>query len=160
MARKKKKQVSDDLLASNRSAGHEYHLLKRFEAGIVLLGHEVKSARRGQVQLKEAYARIQGGEVYLHQAHFSPYSHAPAAETDPVRPRKLLLHAAEIRKLGKELTSGGMTLIPTRMYLSNGRIKVEIAVARGKKLHDKRESNRKRETEREMARARGSRTLG
>lgn len=160
MARKKRKQPAGDLLATNRAAGHEYHLLKKFEAGLVLLGHEVKSARRGQVQLKEAYARIRNGEVWLYQAHFSPYTHARTSEADPVRPRKLLLHASEIRKLEKETTSGGVTLIPTRLYLKNGRIKIEIALARGKKLHDKRESSRKREIEREMARARGSRSAG
>jgi len=146
-------------LASNRAAGHQFHLLKRFEAGIVLLGSEVKSIRAGKISLKEAYARVTNNELFLHNAHISPYTHARGEDLDPLRRRKLLLHAAEIRKLVKETTSGGATLVPTRVYLKNGRIKVEIAVARGKKLHDKRESSRRREVEREMARARGSRRL-
>ncbi|NIM00886.1 MAG: SsrA-binding protein SmpB [Acidobacteria bacterium] len=153
MAKKKKGGGDSPILASNRSASHVYHLEHRIEAGIVLLGSEVKSVRAGKINLKEAYARISGGELFLIGAHISPYSHARSEEIDPVRRRKLLLHAAEIRKLARELEGTGMTLVPTKAYLKNGRVKIEIAVGRGKKLHDKREARRKRETEREIARA-------
>ncbi|MCH7780854.1 MAG: SsrA-binding protein SmpB [Acidobacteria bacterium] len=154
---KKKGGGDSPVLASNRSASHEYHLDKRIEAGIALLGPEVKSARAGKINLKESYARISNGEIFLIGAHFSPYGHARGEEIDPVRRRKLLLHAKEIRKLARELEGTGMTLVPTKAYLKNGRVKIEIAVGRGKKLHDKREAKRKRETEREMARASGVR---
>ena len=161
MARKKPgDKGGGDVLATNRAASHEFHLLRRIETGIVLLGPEVKSARIGRVNLKEGYARIKNGEVFLFGAHFSPYSPAARVELDPVRPRKLLLHAAEIRKLVKETEATGMTLVPTRLYLKNGRIKLEIAVARGKKAHDKRDTIRKRDAEREMRRETGSRGLG
>lgn len=154
---KKKGGGDSPVLASNRSAAHEYHLDKRIEAGIALLGPEVKSARAGKINLKESYARISNGEIFLIGAHFSPYGPARGEEIDPVRRRKLLLHAKEIRKLARELEGTGMTLVPTKAYLKNGRVKIEIAVGRGKKLHDKREAKRKRETEREMARASGVR---
>lgn len=157
MARKAKQAPSGPALASNRAATHEYHLLHRIEAGIVLSGTEVKSARQGKVNLKEAFARIQDGQVFLHNAHFSPYTHGNRENHEPLRPRKLLLHAGEIRKLIRETDAAGMTLVPTRLYLKRGRIKVELAVARGKKQHDKREAGRVREAEREMARARGAR---
>ena len=153
MAKKKKGGGDSPVLASNRSASHVYHLDKRIEAGIALLGPEVKSARAGKINLKESYARISGGEVFLIGAHFSPYSHSRGEEIDPIRRRKLLLHAGEIRKLKRELEGTGMTLVPTKAYLKNGRVKIEIAVGRGKKLHDKRDTRRKRETEREIARA-------
>ncbi len=157
MAKKGKKNKSDQpVLAMNRAASHEFHLLERFEAGIVLLGAEVKSARAGRVNLKEGYARIKNGEVVLYGTHFSPYTHS-REEIDPVRPRKLLLHAREIRKLARELDAGGMTLVPTRLYLKKGRIKVEIAVAKGKKQYDKRESLKRREAQREIERSRGAR---
>ena len=158
MARKKKpKGGTNPVLAMNRSASHEYHLLARYEAGIALTGPEVKSAREGRVSLKESYAKITNGEVFLHDAHFNPYSHARMEETDPRRVRKLLLHAREIRKLSKETVAGGVTLIPTKLYLKAGKIKIEIALAKGKKLYDKRESKKKRELDREIARARASR---
>lgn len=140
-------------LATNRAASHDYHLLQRYEAGIVLTGTEVKSARQGRVNLKEAYARIKEGEVWLHGAHFSPYTHGNRENEDPLRVRKLLLNAREIRKLARQTESGGTTLVPTRLYLKDGRIKLEIALARGKRAHDKRESKRKREMEREIERA-------
>ena len=105
-AKPKKKSSTGSLLANNRSASHDYHLLSRIEAGIELLGTEVKSARQGRVQLKEAYARIQNGEVYLHSAHFSPYSHGNRENHDPLRTRRLLLHASEIRKLAKQIDGG------------------------------------------------------
>lgn len=153
MANKKKKGGDSPILANNRVASHEYHLSNRIECGIVLLGPEVKSARAGKVNLKESYARIKNGEVFLVGAHFSPYTHARQDDLDPTRARKLLLHALEIRKLEKELVGTGMTLVPTKMYLKNGRIKLEIAVGRGKKLHDKRDTKRRQEADREMARA-------
>lgn len=147
------------ILATNRAASHEFHLLSRLECGIVLTGTEVKSARIGGVSLKEAWAKVEAAEVFLHGAHISPYEQGNRENPDPKRIRKLLLHASEIRKLERETRSGGITLVPTRLYLKNGRIKIEIALARGKKSHDKRDSAREREVEREMARARGSREV-
>ncbi len=140
-------------LAGNRAAAHEYHLHHRLEAGIVLTGAEVKSAREGRVSLKEAFAKLQNGEVFLLNAHFTPYSNSDGKDGDPCRPRKLLLHRREIRKLAKEMEPAGTTLVPTRLYLKSGRIKVELAVARGKKQYDKREDSRRREADREIARA-------
>lgn len=157
MAAKPKRGKTSPILAANRAASHNYHLLHRFEAGLVLTGTEVKSAREGRVNLKEAYARVKDGEVFLHGAHFSPYRHGNRANVDPIRTRKLLLHAREIRKLTKETDAGGVTLIPTRLYLKNGRIKLEIALARGKRFYDKRETERKKEMQREIERARSSR---
>jgi len=142
------------VLASNRSASHEYHLVRRLEAGIVLTGPEVKTARAGKVNLKEAYCRVRNGEVFLVGAHFSPYLQATHDAEDPVRSRKLLLHATEIRKLERDTQDGGMTIVPTRLYLKGGRIKVEIALAKGKKLWDKRDSIKRRELDREMDRGR------
>jgi SsrA-binding protein len=159
LAGKKKKEPRTPVLATNRAASHEFHLLARFEAGLVLTGPEVKSAREGRVNLKEAYAKVKDNEVFLHNAHFSPYSHARLADTDPRRVRKLLLHAREIRKLAKETSASGVTLVPTRLYLKGGRIKIEIAVAKGKRSYDKRERARQREMDREIARERSSRTL-
>lgn len=161
MGTKKKKKGDDDnpILASNRSAAHEYHLLRRLEAGIVLQGPEVKSARERRVNLKESYAKITGDEVFLHQAHFSPYSHSRLEAGDPVRTRKLLLHAEEIRKLAKEIEGTGMTLVPTKLYLKGGKIKIEIAVAKGKQQHDKRDAIKKRDVDRELRQAQGARTL-
>jgi len=160
LAGKKKHDGRNPVLAMNRSASHEFHLLARFEAGLVLTGPEVKSAREGRVNLKEAYAKIKGGEVFLHEAHFSPYSHARLSDAEPRRVRKLLLHAREIRKLAKETEASGVTLVPTKLYLKGGRIKIEIAVAKGKKSYDKRERARKRELDREIARERASRNAG
>jgi SsrA-binding protein len=153
----KKKEGALRALATNRAASHEYHLSDRTEAGIVLAGTEVKSARAGKVNLKESWARIENGEAWLEGAHISPYSHGNRENHDPLRPRKLLLHAGEIRKLAKETASSGVTLVPTKMYVKNGRIKIEIAVGRGKKLHDKREASRQRDMDREIERATGRR---
>lgn len=150
---------TDKILATNRAAAHEFHLLERIEVGIALTGTEVKSARAGKVNLKDAFARVKDGEVFLHNAHISPYAQGNRANHEPLRPRKLLLHAREIRKLDRETTRGGTTLVPTRLYLKRGRIKIELALARGKKLHDKREASRLKESEREMARAKNSRAL-
>ncbi len=158
MARNKKvKPRSGGSLATNRSARHEFHLHDRYEAGIALTGTEVKSARKGAVNLKDAYARVKDGEVFLHNAHISPYAEGNRENVDPVRTRKLLLRAREIRKLARATETTGMTIVATRMYLKQGWIKIELAVAQGKKLYDKREATRKKEAEREMARARGLR---
>lgn len=157
MSAKSAKPGGVSVLATNRAAAHEYHLLSRWEAGIVLTGTEVKSARTGKVNLKEGFARVRNGEVFLVGVHFSPYSHGGAENPEPVRDRKLLLHAAEIRKLEKETEAGGLTLVPTRLYLKNGRVKVEIALAKGKKMFDKREAKRKRDLDREADRARAER---
>ena len=159
MSAKKSKKSGARALATNRSARFEFELLERFEAGIALTGAEVKSVRAGSINLKEAYARIGGGEVYLLQAHINPYSHGSHEEADPVRPRKLLLNAREIRKLEKAVDKTSLTIVPTRVYLRGSWIKVELALARGKKQHDKRDAKRKQEVEREIARARGAREL-
>lgn len=137
------------ILADNRPAGHNYFLLDRFEAGMALTGTEVKSAREGKVQLKDAYAEVLGNEAWLVNAHISHYSHGNRENHDPLRRRKLLLHRAEIDKLLGKTREKGLALIPTRLYLKEGRIKCELALARGKKLHDKREADAKRTAEAE-----------
>ena len=142
------------ILSANRQAGHNYFLLERFEAGVVLTGTEVKSAREGQVQLKEAYGEVLGNEAWLVNAHISHYSHGNLENHDPVRRRKLLLHAQEIRKLIGKTREKGLTLIPTKLYLKKGKIKCELALAKGKKLHDKREAERKRSADEEAREAR------
>ncbi|MBV9612216.1 MAG: SsrA-binding protein SmpB [Acidobacteriaceae bacterium] len=137
------------ILSDNRSAGHNYLLLDRYEAGIVLTGTEVKSAKSGKIQLKESYAEVAENEAWLMNAHISEYSHGNIMNHVPVRKRKLLLHRSEIDKLQAETREKGLTLIPTRLYLKAGRIKVEIAVAKGKKLHDKREAIKAKEMQAE-----------
>ena len=137
------------ILADNRPAGHNYYLLDRFEAGLALTGTEVKSVRDGKVQLKESYAEVLGNEAWLVNAHISHYSHGNRENHDPVRRRKLLLHRAEIDKLLGKTREKGLALIPTKLYLKEGRIKCELALARGKKLHDKREADAKRTAEME-----------
>jgi SsrA-binding protein len=137
------------LIADNRKAGFDYHLLESFEAGIVLSGTEVKGIREGKANLRDSYARVEGGEVWLYNVHINPYSHRGYVDHDPKRKRKLLLHRAEIRKLIGKTVERGLTLVPTRMYFKNGRVKVAIALARGKQVHDKRETIKRRETERE-----------
>jgi SsrA-binding protein len=137
------------ILADNRQAGHHYYLLERFEAGMALTGTEVKSARDGKIQLKDAYAEVLNREVWLVNAHISPYSHGNRQNHDPLRRRKLLLHRQEIDKLHSKTREKGLTLIPTKVYLKQGRIKCELALGRGKKLHDKREAERIRTQEAE-----------
>jgi SsrA-binding protein len=154
---KKKAPAGDGVLATNRAASHEFHLMDRFEAGIVLTGAEVKSCRAGKVNLKEAYAKVKDGEVFLHGAHLSPYLQAGRDAPDPVRVRKLLLHAREIRRLARETEQGGMTLVPLKVYLKDGRIKLEIALGKGKRAGDKREELKDKDRAREMARARAQR---
>ena len=137
------------LIADNRKARHDYHLLDTFEAGIVLLGTEVKAIREGRVNLRDSYGRLENGEVFLHNVHISPYSHRGYADHEPLRRRKLLLHKGEIRKLIGKTVERGCTLVPVRMYFKNGRVKVAVSIAKGKKLHDKRETIRCREIDRE-----------
>ena len=137
------------ILSDNRQARRHYYLLERFEAGLVLTGTEVKAARTGKIQLPDSYAEIEGGEAWLCNAHFSPYSHGNRYNHEAMRRRKLLLHREEISKLHGKTRDRGFTLIPTKIYLKDGLIKCEIAVARGKKLHDKRATERKREQESE-----------
>ena len=151
MSKKKRKAAVGDV-ATNRQASFRYELLDKFEAGMVLKGTEVKALRDGGAQLKDAYAIISDGEVWLFNAHISPYSHGNRLNHDPVRTRKLLLNRREIDKLEKHSTSNtskGLTLVVTRVYLKGGRVKFEIGVARGKKLYDKRETEMRRTVERE-----------
>jgi SsrA-binding protein len=140
------------VVATNRKAGHEYFLFERFEAGLALRGSEIKSIRAGQVSLAEAYVNIDGHEAWLIDAHIAPYEQASIFGHEPLRPRKLLLHRAEIRQLWNEVRQKGVTIIPLRVYLKNGRAKLEIAVAKGKKLYDKRETIARRDSEREIER--------
>ncbi len=144
--------VNIKVVATNRKAKFEYFLLEHFEAGISLRGSEIKSIRAGQISLKEAYVRVDGKEAWLMDAHIAPYMQANRFNHDPRRPRRLLLHKREIRKLWDAVRQKGVTIIPTRVYLKNGRAKVEIALARGKKLHDKRHAIAKRDAERELQR--------
>ncbi len=137
------------LIADNRKARHDYHLFDTFEAGIVLLGTEVKAIREGRVNLKDSYGRVVHGEVFLYNVHISPYSHRGYATHEPLRCRKLLLNRAEIRKLIGKTVERGLTLVPVRMYFKSGRVKVVISVAKGKKNYDKRETIRRREVDRE-----------
>lgn len=143
------RNASLKILSDNRKAGHNYFLMDRFEAGMVLTGTEVKAAKDGKIQLKDAYASVLANEAWLLNAHISQYSHGNRENHPPLRNRKLLLHRREIDRLLVESRDKGLALIPTRIYLKNGRIKCEIAVARGKKLHDKRETERARTAEAE-----------
>ena len=138
------KKTDIRVLSDNRQAGHHYFLMERFEAGLALTGTEVKAAKAGKVQLKEAYATVRDNEAWLVNAHISEYSHGNRENHPPRRDRKLLLHRGEIDKLLGTTREKGLALIPTRMYVKDGRIKCEVAVARGKKLHDKREAERAR----------------
>ncbi|HVF49906.1 MAG TPA: SsrA-binding protein SmpB [Pyrinomonadaceae bacterium] len=141
--------AEEKIIITNRAAYHEYHILEKYEAGIVLTGTEVKSVRTGHIQLKESYVAIREGEAWLFNAHISHYSHGNRQNHDPVRTRKLLLHRREIERLEEATTLKGMTLVVTRVYLKTGRVKFEIGVARGKKLYDKRETELRRTVERE-----------
>jgi SsrA-binding protein len=142
-------QATLKILSDNRQAGHNYFLMDRFEAGLVLTGTEVKAAKDAKIQLGDAYCTVQGNEAWLVNAHISQYSHGNRENHPPVRNRKLLLHRREIDKLYGIIREKGLALIPTKIYLKNGRIKCEFAVAKGKKLHDKRETERKRTAEAE-----------
>lgn len=136
-------------LASNRSAFHNYHISDKYEAGVALTGTEVKSVMGGRIQLKESYVAVRDGEAWLFNAHISPYSHGNRENHEPLRTRKLLLHRREIVRLEEAAVKQGMTLVATRVYLKNGRIKLEVGVARGKKMYDKRETEMRRTIDRE-----------
>jgi len=140
---------ADKEILNNRQAYHEYFILEKYEAGISLVGTEVKSIMAGRIQLKESFVQIKEGEVWLFGAHISHYSHGNINNHDVLRPRKLLLHRKEIEKLEKETTQKGMTLVITSIYWKNGRIKFEIGVAKGKKLYDKRETEMRKTIEKE-----------
>ncbi|MBM3814786.1 MAG: SsrA-binding protein SmpB [Acidimicrobiia bacterium] len=135
------------ILSDNRQARYNYELFERFEAGLALTGTEVKSARTGRIQLQDSFAEIAGGEAWLCNAHFSPYTHGNRYNHEAMRKRKLLLHRREIDKLWAKTRDRGLTLVPTKIYLKEGLVKCEIALARGKKMHDKRETIKKREQE-------------
>ena len=139
----------DRPIAENRKARHDYTLFDTFEAGVALLGTEVKAIREGRVNLRDSFGRIEQGEVFLHNVHISPYSHRGYADHEPMRRRKLLLHKREIRKLIGKVVERGMTLVPVRMYFKRGRVKVAVSLAKGKRVHDKRETLRRREADRE-----------
>src|SRR5918997_6941688 len=152
MARKKRKAAPGDI-ASNRQASYRYHLLEKWEAGLQLQGSEVKSLREGGVQLKDSYAALRDGEVWLHNMHIAPYGPASRDNHDPERPRKLLLHRREIERLIGKTAEKGLTLVPTRIYFKGPRAKVELALAQGKDLKDKRRDLKARDQRREIDRA-------
>lgn len=147
----------EHLIVDNRRARHEYHLLDRIEAGVVLTGTEVKSLRDGRASLQQAYAEVRGEEAWLVGAHISVYEQGNLANHDPDRDRKLLLHRKEISSLAGKVAQRGLTLVPTKLYFKNGRVKVELALARGKEVRDKRRDLAKREADRQMERALKSR---
>ncbi|HYP30196.1 MAG TPA: SsrA-binding protein SmpB [Blastocatellia bacterium] len=142
--------TSEKVVATNREAYHNYHILETYECGIALTGTEVKSIREGRCNLKDSYGQVRNGEAWLFNAHISPYSHGNRENHEPTRTRKLLLHKTEIDRLLGKSQEKGLTLVPTRLYFKNGRIKLELAVGKGKKLYDKRETERKRESDREV----------
>jgi SsrA-binding protein len=143
------REKAQRLIADNRKAFHDYHVLDSWEAGVALLGTEVKAIREGSVNLRDSYARLENGEVWLMNLHISPYSHTGYAHHDERRQRKLLLHRHEIQKLMGRVIERGLTLVPLRMYLNKGRVKVALALVKGKQAHDKRETIRRREVDRE-----------
>ena len=140
-------------VATNRQASHRYHLLEKWECGLVLQGTEVKALRDGKAQIKDGYASVRDGEVWLHNVHIPPYGPASRENHEPERPRKLLMHKREIDRLIGKTREKGLTLVPTRLYFSNGRAKVEIALGRGKDVGNKRQAIKEREMKREMERA-------
>ena len=148
-AQKTDREKVQRTIAENRKARHDYHILDSWEAGVALLGTEVKSIREGRVNLRDSYARIDNGEVWMLNVHISPYSHRGSAEHAELRQRKLLLHRDEIRKMVGQVAEKGLTLVPLELYFKNGRVKVQLALAKGKQAHDKRETIRRREVERE-----------
>lgn len=141
------------IIATNKKAYHEYFIDEVYEAGLVLTGTEVKSLRLGQVNIKESFCRLINGEVFINNMNISPYEQGSRENVDPTRVRKLLLHKEEIAKLFRKVEERGFSLVPTKIYFRNGRVKLEIGVGRGKKLHDKRHTLKQKEADREMARA-------
>lgn len=155
MAKTGTQQESGDLkvVATNRRAFHDYHILDTLETGIALTGSEIKSIRAGKISLAESYARVEDGELWLIGAHIAPYSHGAYANHDPLRPRKLLAHAREIEELRRTVEQKGMTLVPLRVVIKRGKAKVDIGVARAKKLYDKRAAEAERQSKRDVERA-------
>jgi SsrA-binding protein len=149
MKEQTEREKAQSNIAENRKAFHDFHLLETFEAGIMLLGTEAKAIREGRVNLRDSFARVEDGEVYLYNVNISPYSHRGYADHEPLRRRKLLLHREEIRKLIGKTVEKGMTLVPVRLYFKNGRVKVAVSLAKGKKDYDKRETIKRRELDRE-----------
>lgn len=147
------RQEEKKIIATNRKARHEYAIEETYEAGIVLTGTEIKSVRLGKVNLQDSFARVDGGEVWVHNLHISPYEAGNRFNVDPRRPRKLLLHRREIERLFGKVTQRGLTLVPLSLYLRRGRAKLEIGVGRGKRLYDRREEIARRAAEREIERA-------
>jgi SsrA-binding protein len=145
--------MSEKVITTNRRAFHDYQILDRIEAGIVLQGTEVKSLRAGNITLKDAFAQVREGEMYLVNAHIKPYEQGNIYNHDPDRDRKLLLHKEEIIRLGSRIQEKGLTLVPLRMYFKRGRVKVELGLCKGKRAHDKRAALREREVQKEMDRA-------
>jgi SsrA-binding protein len=146
---KSDRELAQKIIADNRKAAHDYHLLETFEAGVALQGTEVKAIRETGANLRDSFARVVAGEVWIYNVHISSYRNRGYADHEPTRRRKLLLHRHEIRKLIGKTTERGMTIVPVRMYFKNGRVKVAISLAKGKKTHDKRETIRRREADRE-----------
>ena len=147
--KKTEREQAQQNIAENRKAFHDYHIVDTYEAGVVLQGTEVKAIREGNVNLRDSFGRVEDGEVWIYNVHISPYSHRGYVDHNPTRRRKLLLHRQEIKKLIGKTFERGMTLVPTRMYFKDGRIKVALGLAKGKKAHDKRETIKRRETDRE-----------
>ena len=141
------------IIAENRKARHDYIIAESFETGIVLTGTEVKSMRGGRINLKDSYAQIENGEIFLHGMHISPYEHGNIFNVDPLRPRKLLMHKREIMRLFGKVKTDGLTLVPLKVYFERDKVKVELALVRGKKLYDKREAAAEKSAKREMDRA-------
>jgi len=153
MAKRGKRKAAAGDVATNRQASFRFQLLEKLECGIVLTGTEVKSLREGKAQLKDGYASVDGGELWLHNVHIPPYPPAANANHDPERNRKLLVHRRELERLIGKTRERGLTLVPTRIYFKGAHAKVELALARGKDVHDKRETIRRREQQREVERA-------
>lgn len=145
--------AEEKVVGINKTARHEYFITDTYEAGMVLHGTEVKSLREGRVNLKDSYAQIKNGELFLVNCHISPYKYGNQFNHDPMRPRKLLLHKREIKRLIGKVAERGFTLIPLKIYFKNGKAKVELGLAKGKKIHDKREDMKERDAQREMERA-------
>jgi SsrA-binding protein len=158
MAEKTAREEAQRLITENRKARHDYHILETWEAGVALLGTEVKAIREGRVNLRDSYAKVDNGEVWMMNVHISPYSHRGSSDHQEMRQRKLLLNAHEIRKMVGKVQERGLTLVPLDLYFKKGRIKVTLALAKGKQAHDKRETLRKREVDRETRAAVKSRS--
>jgi SsrA-binding protein len=158
MAEKSEREKAQRTIAENRKARHDYHVIETWEAGVSLLGTEVKSIREGRVNLRDSYARVDNGEIWMLNVHISPYSHRGSADHQELRQRKLLLHRDEIRKMVGKVAEKGLTLVPLELYFKKGRVKVLLGLAKGKQAHDKRETLRRREVDRETRAAVKSRS--